>query len=81
MTFEKWLDTLVEEKGLNTDHVFEVDGESGTNYIPLAVVLEHINIAGRQEKAHIKTKLVMVDFINGNVMHFFRHLAQAIAIW
>ena len=80
MSFAKWLDTLVKEKELNTDHVFEVDGSSGPNFIPLAVVVENIKIATQQEQRQIKNTLVRIDFVNGDVMHFFNRLAQALAI-
>ena len=80
MSFEKWLDTLVEEKGLDGDHVFEVNGDSGPNYIPRAVVIENNKITVQQEQRQIKDVLVRIDFANGDVMHFFNHLAQALAI-
>ncbi len=31
------------------------------------------------ERAKIKQTIVMIDFRNGDVLHFFRHLAQAVA--
>ena len=77
--FEKWLDTLVEEKELDTEDVFEVEGASGMNLIPLGVVIEHIKIAPAHEQRQIKNILVKIDFANGDVMHFFNHLAGAIA--
>lgn len=75
-----WIDRFAKEKELDTDHVFEVEGASGLNFVPLAVVVEHIKIATRQEQAQIKNVLVRIDFVNGNVMRFFEHLARAIAI-
>ena len=80
MTTNNWLNTLIEEKNLDTNHTFEVEGANGMNFIPLAVVIEHINIAGRYEQIKIKDILVKIDFANGDVMHFFNHLAQALAI-
>ena len=80
MNFAKWLDTLVKEKELDGDHVFEVGGSSGLNFIPLAVVVENIKITTRQEQQQIKDILVRIDFASGDVMHFFNHLAQALAI-
>jgi folate-dependent phosphoribosylglycinamide formyltransferase PurN len=74
-----YLNTLISEKGLNLETIIEVQGESGTNFIPLAVVVEHIAIANSTEQAQIKNTLVKIDFHNGDVMHFFNHLAQAIA--
>lgn len=75
-----WIDRFVKEKELDTDHTFEVEGTSGPNFIPLAVVVEHIKIATKREQAQIKNMLVKIDFVNGDVMRFFNHLAQAIAI-
>jgi len=74
----KWLNKFVSEKGLDLEHLFEKEGPSGLNMIPLGVVLEHIRIAPEREQAAIKNMLVRIDFKNGNVMHFFDHLAGAL---
>lgn len=76
---KNYLNALISEKGLNTEAIIQVEGNSGTNFIPLGVVIEHILIANSTEKAQIKNTLVKIDFHNGDVMHFFTHLAQAIA--
>lgn len=68
------------EKELDTDYVFEVEGESSLNFIPLAVVIEHIKLATGRERAQVKNALVKIDFANGDPMHFFGYLAKAIAI-
>jgi len=79
--FIHWLRTFVEEKGLDREQVFEVQGPVwGLNSIPLGVVLEHIEIAPAHEQAAIKSMLVKIDFCNGDVTDYLRHLAQAIAI-
>ena len=79
--FDTWLDTLIEEKGIDTESIeFEIEGESGTNFIPLGVVIEHIKITSKDEQKKIKNILVMIDFKNGDICHFFKHLAQSIAI-
>jgi len=75
-----WLDTLIEEKNLDTETCFEVEGPSGPNFIPLGCVLEAIEAAPAHEKRAIEHMLVKIDFVNGDVMDYFRHLAQAIAI-
>jgi len=75
----KYINTLVSEKGLDLEQVIEVQGESGTNFIPLGVVVEHIDICNESEYQQIKTTLAKIDFHNGDVMHFFTYLAQAIA--
>lgn len=80
MNFNQWLDTFVEEKGLNLDFEFVKDGEFGPNYISLAVLIEHMKIAPSKEQNAIKNMIVRIDFANGDVMDFFDHLAGAIAI-
>ena len=80
MTFTKWLDTLVEEKGISISTVLEVEGASGTNYIPLEILLDAIKNISKHEQAGIKNMLVKIDFVNGNIVDYFKHLAQALAI-
>ena len=79
--FNKWLDTFVEEKGLNLDHAFEVEGpEHGLNIIPLGCIIDFIkDEADEEAKKKVKENLVKIDFMNGDVMHFFNHCAKAIA--
>ena len=76
---KEWLNTFVNEKELNREFIFEVEGESGMNFIPLEVVLEHIGIAPNLEQLNIKKMLVMLDVKNADVMDFFKHLAKALA--
>ena len=80
MTFASWLDTLVDEKGYDTDDLIEVEGESGTNLIPLECLMDTMKMAPRHEQDAIKNMVVRIDFCNGNVMDYFKHLAKAIAI-
>ena len=80
MTFTIWLDRFISEKELDIEDTFEVEGpEWGWNLIPLGCVIEAIKSTSCQEQAQIKNMLVKIDFVNGNVMDYFEHLAQAIA--
>lgn len=79
MTFNKWLDTFVSEKGIDLEQVLEVEGPSGTNWIPVACLLDVMKQAPKHEQAGIKTMIVKIDFRNGDVLHYFKHLAKAIA--
>jgi hypothetical protein len=78
--FKKWLETFIEEKGVDTEQVLKVAGPSGENSIPVACLLEAILQAPVHEQAGIKTMIVKIDFVNGDVLHYFQHLARAIAI-
>ena len=79
MNFPKWLDTFIDEKGIDTDRTFEVDGPSGVNFIPVACVIEAIKQTVGVEQNQIKSTIVKIDFMNGDVYHFFNHLAGAMA--
>jgi len=77
---KKYLNQLIEEKGIDRCYTFEVEGKDwGVNYIPLEVVIEHILIAPRNQQKQIRNTLVKIDFKNGDVLHFFNYLAKAIA--
>ena len=80
MTFATWIDTFINEKGLDTDQIFKVEGPSGPNFIPLECVISAIKQTVGAEQSSIKATIVKIDFMNGDVCHFFKHLAKAIAI-
>ncbi len=80
MEFNEWLDTLVDEKGYDTETIIEVEGNSGKNFMPLQIVLDALKKTCQEEKNMIKSMLVKIDFSNGDCMGFFKHLAGAIAI-
>ncbi|BBX87977.1 hypothetical protein [Mycolicibacterium aubagnense] len=78
--FTAWLDTFVDEKGLDLEHRFDVEGpEWGWNSIPLSVVIDTAKQTSSAEQEQIKSTLVAIDFKNGDVLHFFEHLAKALA--
>jgi len=78
--FANWIDTLVIEKVFNQGHTFEAMGSSGVNYIPLDALIETIKSAPVTELKGIKKMIVRLDFVNANIMDYFAHLCQAIAI-
>lgn len=80
MSFNKWIDTFIEEKGIDTEYLLTVDGLLGKNYIPVGCVIEAMKEAPKNEQQAIKNMIVKIDFVNGDVIDFFRHLAEAIAL-
>jgi len=80
MTFAKWFETFIQEKGVDAEQVVCVDGPSGENYIPLQFVFDAIKSTGVDEQNAIKKMIIKIDFVNGDVVDYFKHLAQAIAI-
>lgn len=43
-------------------------------------VVEATKLAPAHEQKAIKTMLVKIDFVNGDVRRYLRHMAQAIAL-
>lgn len=77
---KKWLETLLDEKGIDRKTYLEVEGNSGLNIIPVQVMVDAIAAAPTHERKAIKNNLIRIDFCNGNVLDYIQHLAQAIAI-
>ncbi len=75
-----YLENLISEKGLSPYTEIEVEGNSGTNFMTLEVVIEAILMSSKEEQKQIRETLVKIDFKNGDVMHFFKYLAKAMAI-
>lgn len=80
MTFDKWIDVFVAEKGLDTEIVFEVEGDAGMNWVPLGAVVEFVKTLDAATKAKIKARIVEIDFVNGDVLDFFKFLAKGMAM-
>ncbi|OIR24875.1 hypothetical protein [Bathymodiolus thermophilus thioautotrophic gill symbiont] len=77
---KKYLNNLIEEKGIDINTIFEIEGKTGVNLITLEVVIEHILIAVKKDQQAIKKTLVEIDFVNADVLDFFKHLAKSIAL-
>lgn len=77
--FNKWLDTFIEEKGIDLEQVIEVKTENNTHYFEVGNIIANIKATTPDEQAGIKDMIVKIDFHNGDVIDYFRHLAQALA--
>ena len=75
-----YLNNLISEKAnISMTTPIEVEGASGTNFMNVGVIVEHILIAPKTEQEAIKNVLVKIDFNNGDILDFFKHLAKALA--
>lgn len=77
-SFNKWLDTFIEEKGISLEDTFSLEGDENFHIFEVGNVIENIKIAPPEEQAQIKDMLVKIDFNNGSVLDYLRHLAQAL---
>jgi len=77
--FKKWLDTFINEKALPMEKTFEVKKKGTLNIMSYKTIYDYILISNKQEQQQIKNTIIKIDFLNGDVLHFFRHLGNAIA--
>ncbi|OYN81881.1 hypothetical protein [Mycolicibacterium sphagni] len=81
--FGKWIDTFLDEKGVDLHHTFHIDTPDGGPWkwhsIPLEVVVEVAKGVSASEQMVIKNTLVRLDLCNQPVLPYFEHLAKALA--
>lgn len=77
--FNNWLDTFIEEKGIDLGQILEVKTEKNTRYFEVGNVIENIKATEPEEQEEIKKTIIKIDFYNGDVVDYFKHLAQALA--
>jgi len=66
-----YLTTLIEEKGKTVEHEINLEGHFGLTY---EMLIDYIQEA-KQYHNQIKTTLVKIDFMNGDVFHYLDYLA------
>ncbi len=77
-TFRNYLTLLLKEKGISLQHTFEIPSDSlfGNHFVPMEVVLEFIESLDNQTQSKIKETLVLIDFKNGNVLHYMEYITK-----
>tara|TARA_Y100000287_G_C14159197_1_gene323833 strand:- start:615 stop:941 length:327 start_codon:yes stop_codon:yes gene_type:complete len=80
-SFQKWLDTHIEEKDIDTEHLLQVVCKSNNMHLmPVGVVVDYLKHGiDAKEQADVKDILVKIDFRNGDTMHFLNYIAEFIA--
>ena len=71
-----YLNTLLEEKGIDQEFILEVTNENGVNFMPVAIVVDFLSTAVPYVQEMSKQKLVEIDFHNGDVLDFFKYIAE-----
>jgi len=73
-----YLKTFFSEKNLPLAN-WELEAEDGTvHWISNEVVIEHVMAANRDEQTQIGNVIRKIDFMNGDVNDFLKHLAGAL---
>jgi len=69
---KNYLTTLIEEKGKSIETEINLNGHFGLTY---EMLIDYIQEA-KQYHNEIKTTLVKIDFLNGDVFHYLDYLAN-----
>ena len=78
MGTHRYLTTFFKERELPTVQ-WELTSSDGTaHWITNEVVVEHIMAAPRHEQDQIADVIRQIDFANGDVNHFLKHLAGSL---
>jgi hypothetical protein len=76
--FDEWFEIFLEEKNLPYIQWEIADKNGEINFIDSEVVIETIKGCYVPEKMKIKDMLIKIDFANGNVNDYFKHLATGL---
>lgn len=79
MTFAAWIDTFADEKRIDREHAFSVETDRTWHLMTYGAVIDAAKQATPGEQAAIKRTLVAIDFCNGDVGHYLRHLGCGLA--
>lgn len=78
MTAQQYLTVFFEEKQIQHE-TFEITDNSGiTHFLDTQVVIESILSTCEAEQTQIADILRQIDFRNGDVNHFLKHLANGL---
>lgn len=77
--FNKWIDTFIEEKGIDLQKVIEIKTEKNTHYFEIGNIVENIKATTLEEQSTIKDTIAKIDFYNGDILDYFKFLAEILA--
>lgn len=77
-SFNKWLDTFIKEKGIDLEDTFTVERNGNLRIFEIGNIVENIKATSREEQNGIKDMIVKIDFANGDVIDYFKHLSNAL---
>lgn len=78
-SFTKWLDTFLDEKGIDQEEILEFEVKEEKQFMPVAVVVEFMANSGKDNQKKLKDQLVKIDFHNANVRDFLIYIGKFVA--
>lgn len=76
MSFEEWLRTFLDEKGIDLEETFEVETPSNWYLVDVGSLVEFLEQVGPLNQHQIKSTFVLIDFKNGDVRHYIDYLIR-----
>ncbi len=73
-----WLPLFLEDRDIDRNAVFRLETDDTIHFVTMESVEEYILHLSSRMQERIKEKLLEIDHYDGNVMLFFRYIAQAI---
>lgn len=77
-SFDIWLDNFIKEKEIDLDETFTIDSNGQAHIFEIGNIIENIKATSSEEQNAIKDMIVKIDFHNGDVVDYFKHLAKAL---
>lgn len=74
-----YLNRFFSEKQITTAVFEKTDRFGNLHIIDTEIVIEHISLTHGNERKQVEGIIRKIDFMNGDLNHFFAHLAEAIA--
>lgn len=77
-SFDNWLDNFIKEKEIDLDETFTIESNGQVHIFEIGNIIENIKATSSEEQNSIKDMIVKIDFHNGDVVDYFKHLAKAL---
>lgn len=76
--FNNWIDRFLREKDIDRYEMFTIERNGNKHIFEIGHVVDTMKITSKQEQNAIKDMLVKIDFLNGDVRDYIKHLANAL---
>lgn len=76
--FNTWIDRFLKEKEIDKYEMFTIERNGTKHIFEIGHIVDTMKITSKQEQNAIKDMLVKIDFLNGDVRDYIKHLANAL---
>lgn len=76
--FNKWIDRFLEEKNIDRYEIFTIEKGGNKHIFEIGHIIDTMKITSIEEQEEIKKSLIKIDFANGDIRDYIKHLANAL---